>query len=74
MPIIEVARSIKALYLTIKKGQSGAHGREELPCQPEDPIKTESARIFEQKWDCCRKNKDYLAMKAEHRQRYQEVE
>ena len=56
-----------------KKGQSGAHGREELPRQSEDPIKAESARIFKQKWDECRKNKTYLKMKAAHRERYKEV-
>ena len=54
-----------------KKGQSGAHGREELPRQIEDPIKAESARVFKEKWDLCRENKSYLAMKAEHRERYQ---
>ncbi|MGP5550819.1 DUF4385 domain-containing protein [Psychrobacter namhaensis] len=57
-----------------KKGQSGAHGREELPRQDEDPIKAESARIFKQKWDLCRKNERYLMMKAEHRERYKDVE
>ena len=56
-----------------KKGQSGAHGREELPRQIEDPIKAESARIFKQKWDECRKNETYLKMKAAHRERYKEV-
>ncbi len=57
-----------------KKGQSGAHGREELPRQEEDPIKAESARIFKAKWDMCRENEDYLRMKEEHRKRYKEVE
>lgn len=56
-----------------KKGQSSAHGREELPRQSEDPIKAESARIFKQKWDECRKNETYLKMKAAHRERYEEV-
>ena len=57
-----------------KKGQSGAHGREELPRQEEDPVKAESARIFKVKWDECRENKDYLRMKKEHRERYKDVE
>ena len=57
-----------------KKGQSGAHGREELPRQTEDPIKAESARIFKQTWDKCRENADYLRMKDEHRQRYKDIE
>ena len=56
-----------------KKGQSGAHGREELPRQTEDPIKAESARIFKQTWDKCRENADYLRMKSEHRARYKDV-
>lgn len=55
-----------------KKGQSGAHGREELPRQDEDPIKAESARIFKQKWDACRENKTYLKMKKAHRERYKD--
>ncbi|MGP5120876.1 DUF4385 domain-containing protein [Psychrobacter alimentarius] len=57
-----------------KKGQSGAHGRDELPQQVEDPIKAESARIFKAKWDECRENKDYLKMKKAHRERYKDVE
>ena len=56
-----------------KKGQSGAHGREELPRQEPDPIKAESARIFKQKWDLCRENKTYLAMKKAHRDKYKDV-
>ena len=57
-----------------KKGQSGAHGRAELPRQTEDFIKAESARIFKQKWELCRENETYLALKTEHRKRYQELE
>lgn len=33
-----------------KKGQSGAHGRRELPRSTEDPVKAESARIFHEKY------------------------
>lgn len=33
-----------------KKGQSGAHGRKELPRSAEDPVKAESARIFYEKY------------------------
>ncbi|MDX5419943.1 MAG: DUF4385 domain-containing protein, partial [Hymenobacteraceae bacterium] len=33
-----------------KKGQSGAHGRDQLPLDP-DPVKAESARIFKAKWE-----------------------
>ena len=67
-------KKYKGAVPTDKKGQSGAHGREELPRQTEDSIKAESARIFKEKWDLCRENKDYLAMKAEHRERYKEIE
>lgn len=57
-----------------KKGQSGAHGREELPRQEEDSVKAESARIFKEKWDLCRDNKTYLAMKKAHRDKYKGIE
>ena len=67
-------KKYKGVVPADKKGQSGAHGREELPRQTEDSIKAESARIFKEKWDLCRENKDYLAMKAEHRERYKEIE
>ncbi len=53
-----------------KKGQSGAHGRAELPRQVEDPIKAESAQIFKQKWDDCRANADYQAQKKRHQAKY----
>ena len=57
-----------------KKGQSGAHGRSELPRQTEDAIKAKSARIFKKKWDLCRENTNYLKMKAEHRNCYKDIE
>ncbi|QFP78396.1 DUF4385 domain-containing protein [Deinococcus sp. AJ005] len=53
-----------------KKGQSGAHGREELPRKPEDPVKAESARIFKAKWDEAEANEDYMCLKKEHRAKY----
>jgi hypothetical protein len=46
-----------------KKGQSGAHGRAELPRSPEDPVKAESARIFKAKWDEAEANEEYAALK-----------
>lgn len=55
-----------------KKGQSGAHGRKELPRNEEDPVKAESARIFKEKWDLCRTNDAYLKMKKAHREKYKE--
>ncbi len=53
-----------------KKGQSGAHGREELPRQVEDAVKAASARIFKEKWDACRANKEYQLQKQRHQERY----
>ena len=47
-----------------KKGLSGAHGREELPRQVEDPIKAESARIFKVKWDEAKNNEKYQQLKV----------
>lgn len=46
-----------------KKGQSGAHGRAELPRSPEDPVKAESARIFYARWQQAEAQPDYAARK-----------
>ena len=48
-----------------KRGLSGAHGREELPRQAEDPIKAKAAAIFKAKWDEAKQDPDYLHMKDE---------
>lgn len=53
-----------------KKGQSGAHGRAELPRSPEDPVKAEAARIFKARWDEAEANAVYAALKREHKERY----
>jgi hypothetical protein len=53
-----------------KKGQSGAHGREELPRSPEDPEKAEAAAIFKQKWDQAKQHPAYLQQRAEFEARY----
>lgn len=53
-----------------KKGQSGAHGRAELPRSPEDPIKAESARIFYAKWQEAREDNKYIALRAEFKSRF----
>ncbi|CAM3895150.1 DUF4385 domain-containing protein [Deinococcus frigens] len=53
-----------------RKGQSGAHGRAELPRQPEDPVKAESARIFKVKWDEAEANEQYARLKKDHRAKY----
>jgi hypothetical protein len=48
-----------------KKGQSGAHGREELPRTPEDPVKAEAAAIFKRKWDEAKQHPEYLRQRTE---------
>jgi len=53
-----------------KKGQSGAHGRAELPRDEEDPIKAESARIFGEKYLLAKNDEDYIHMAARHRELY----
>lgn len=53
-----------------KKGQSGSHGRQELPRQKEDPIKAESASIFKEKWDKAENNIKYKEMKKSHKESY----
>jgi hypothetical protein len=52
-----------------RRGQSGAHGRAELPVD-EDPVKAASARVFKAAWDAARTDERYQAARAEHRQRY----
>jgi hypothetical protein len=54
-----------------KKGQSGAHGRKELPKSEEDPIKAESARIFQEKYLLAKNDEDYIRLKEEHRAKYE---
>jgi hypothetical protein len=54
-----------------KKGQSGAHGRKELPKSEEDPIKAESARIFAEKYNLVKTDEDYIRMTAEHRAKHE---
>jgi hypothetical protein len=49
-----------------KKGQSGAHGRIELPRGIEDPVKAESAKIFYERYRIVRMDKFYTKMKHDH--------
>ncbi|UOQ75399.1 DUF4385 domain-containing protein [Hymenobacter sp. 5516J-16] len=53
-----------------KKGQSGAHGRDELPRTPEDPEKAEAAAIFKRKWDEAKQHPSYVQQRAEFEARY----
>lgn len=52
-----------------KKGQSGSHGRAQLP-RDEDPEKAESARIFYEKYLEAREDLDYKNLKKEWQQKY----
>ncbi len=52
-----------------KKGQSGAHGREQLPRQ-EDPVKAEAARIFYGVYLQAREDPDYKKLRKEWQQKY----
>ncbi|HZG00760.1 MAG TPA: DUF4385 domain-containing protein [Chitinophagales bacterium] len=54
-----------------KKGQSGAHGREQLP-RDVDPVKAESASIFYEKWQKAKADKTYQKMLHEHKERYEQ--
>jgi hypothetical protein len=51
-----------------KKGQSGAHGRTELPRSSEDPEKAKSAGIFYQYYLKAKDDPKYLKMKADHKE------
>ncbi len=52
-----------------KKGQSGAHGREELP-KIIDEVKAESAAIFYVVWQKVKNDKTYQKLLAEHKNLY----
>jgi hypothetical protein len=52
-----------------KKGQSGAHGRKELPRSEEDSIKAESARIFYKRYEIAKNDPEYGRMKKQHTKR-----
>jgi len=52
-----------------KKGQSGAHGRDQLPRQ-EDPVKAESARIFYSVYLQAREDPEYKKLRKEWQQKY----
>ena len=55
---------------TAKKGQSGAHGRKELPRSEEDPVKAESARIFHIRYEIAKNDKQYQEMAKQHKEKY----
>ena len=54
-----------------KKGQSGAHGRPELPrTDHPDPDKVRAAEIFKARWDAAQAHPDYQRQKADFIARY----
>lgn len=55
-----------------KKGQSGAHGREQLPNEP-DPVKAASAAIFKEKWGLAKQNEKYQQMSQRFRTENEEL-
>ncbi|RYZ29770.1 MAG: DUF4385 domain-containing protein [Chitinophagaceae bacterium] len=50
-----------------KKGQSGAHGREQLPFQT-DPVKAKSAAVFYEVWQKTKKDSLYQKLLKEHKE------
>jgi hypothetical protein len=52
-----------------KKGQSGAHSREQLPLEV-DEVKAESARIFYEAWQRAKEDEDYQRMVKAHKEKY----
>jgi hypothetical protein len=55
-----------------KKGQSGAHGRAELP-RTIDEVKAESAKIFYGYWQKAKNDSVYQEMASKHRQLYEQL-
>lgn len=53
-----------------RRGESGAHGRAQLPRGPEDPVKAESARIFKAAWDAVEQVEAYREARDAHRRRH----
>ena len=52
-----------------KKGQSGSHGRSQLPGSP-DPVKAESAGIFLEVLNRVKQDEFYKLMLQKHREKY----
>jgi hypothetical protein len=52
-----------------KEGQSGAHGRDQLPLDA-DPVKAESATVFYEVWQKAKADKYYRQLLKEHHEKY----
>jgi hypothetical protein len=63
-------RKYKGPVPEAKKGQSGAHGRAELPRSVEDPQKAEAARIFYVRWQEARNHTEYQSLRAAFQANY----
>lgn len=59
----------KGTVPTDKKGQSGAHGRPQLP-RDEDPEKAASAALFKAQWERAKANPSYRKLMREFKARY----
>lgn len=53
-----------------KKGQSGAHGRPQLPLDA-DPLKAQSAEVFYKVWQMAKEDAVYKQMAAAHKAQYE---
>lgn len=54
-----------------KKGQSGAHGREQKPLDT-DPLKAQSASLFYEAWQKAKGDPTYKALLQQHKERYRQ--
>lgn len=52
-----------------KKGVSGAHGREQLPLSV-DPVKAQSALVFQEAWQAAKKDPVYQVLLQQHKDAY----
>jgi hypothetical protein len=55
-----------------KKGQSGAHGRSQLP-RVTDEVKAASARVFYEYWQKAKNDIEYQQMTVRHREQYERL-
>lgn len=54
-----------------KKGQSGAHGRQQKPPDT-DPLKAQSASIFYEAWQKAKQDPTYKTLLQQHKERYRQ--
>ena len=58
-------------YANHKSGRKYEKGTKEVLDREEDAVKAESAKIFYEKWKKAREDKQYLAWKKLHKERYE---